>query len=858
MDIENLHKIRNPYRLDNVRLSSREFVGREQAITEIKGMLANYESTARLQNIVISGEKSFGKTALLQRFNTILIDNNFEVFETDLSTVGKINEFEIIKDIIDAIYRKYDSYELPGCKIFDKDQMEIWYSLTVHPYEHESNYVKRYLEFPSQYASYKKGNKEQLSSHSIIRDFEKIIDDLLNADIDMSGFAILIDEAQMLQHSRHFIELLRHITANVLSIFVILCGLPTLVENKEYEKFSRTAIPIKLRGMMQNEILDLICKPLEHGASLNRFQALRLFHRDSLNEIMKRCGGNPLHVTIVCAKMFEVYQNSSEQKYLMLSRDVMEKVMEFYSTISNNSSLITETLRLASQAQLSAFKRLYYYEGQSIPTIVMIKMAFENVNDETRTKYWREIRDDMVEVDKLRLFQNSDDDSSTKIFNSYDQSMAPGVKYDFIGDAIDKLYVQYYFESIMKGEKLKHHEYESYENILAEKLNDEIAETFETKENISIHKSFPKLMSINNPENCKHIENNNFKDLQKLDDTDYESKTEKQRESFHKEISTISEKYGLHIPSVFGVQFGLENMIIIYTYSRIRGKDKLMQAAIPVSEDLNEINLTKNKLEAEKYLNASLEEYGIEILWIRCTIVKPKQYWVVLQVDKHSYTKDMLKYAKERKFKKALLEARRVVDLDSRYKKEGIKISAESVNNYAFCLLNVGDTMKAEEYLKESMKYSLISRFNYAYLFYINDDYDEALKIYKKIVKKQEGLNERTLVLNLCIKHADMEPYSNVVHDLYLYDVAVLNVALIIAQTGGSEHVMNSFLKRIKSRDDIQLYKMRTRVWIGMFGGKISSHQLIEETKTLAESNNIPEHLSNDLSNDIELFRKLG
>ena len=320
---ENIREMPNPYFPITSKLSSKEFIGRTDQVSRLQAILDDYVRTSNLKNIIISGEKSVGKSCLLNRHRQVLQQYNFAVFEVELprGTGVPIDEFEFFKALLDELFEKYAP---PEGVFFDQQQCEIWFSLTRGEYSHSSNFQQRALAFPTQYANQKREFHEVLSYKQVERDFEKVLDELICKEMQIEGLAILVDEFQELSRNTLILDMLRQLSENLTGLMVIGAGLPTFFDNSAFEKFSRISVPIQLGNMRRREILDLIFKPLESLASHRRHEVQQWFDHVSLNEIVSRSGGNPLHIKILCGKMFDYFHNYRSMKMLELNKAVME------------------------------------------------------------------------------------------------------------------------------------------------------------------------------------------------------------------------------------------------------------------------------------------------------------------------------------------------------------------------------------------------------------------------------------------------------------------------------------------------------------------------------------------------------
>ena len=329
-------------------------MGREGELSKLIAILDDYRKTSNLKNLILTGEKSIGKSSLLNRYKSILQYYNLVVYEVELhrDPNNEIDEFEFFKDLFNELFEQYAP---PEGSFFDVQQSEIWFSLTSNTYSHDSNFKERILLFPTQYANKKRGIDEVLSYKSIEKDFEKILDELISTDIEIEGLAILIDEFQELTRNTKILDVLRQLTENLTGLLVIGAGLPTFLENPIFEKFCRISTPINLQKMKNQEVLDLIFRPLEFTTSMPRHEIQQWFDRNSIGEIVDRGGGNPLHVRILCGKMFDHFQSDDKLILFELNKSVMEEVMDYYSAISEKSKKIQRSLQTCRKDQLESF-----------------------------------------------------------------------------------------------------------------------------------------------------------------------------------------------------------------------------------------------------------------------------------------------------------------------------------------------------------------------------------------------------------------------------------------------------------------------------------------------------------------------
>jgi len=468
MKPENLKEMANPYFPEKSKLSSRKFVGREDEIIKLKAILEDYKRTSNLRNIIISGEKSIGKSCLLNRYKQILQDYNFVVYDVPMFRHPSIaiDEFDFFKDLIGEMFGKYAP---PEGDFFDEMQSEIWFSLTSDKYEHESNFITRKITFATQYANRKKGTDETLSYKIIEKDFEMILDELISPQMEIDGLAILIDEFQELSRNPLILEILRKLSEELPGLIVVGAGLPPFLENSIFEKFIRTSTLTNLKGMERDEILDLIFKPLEESGSFSRYEMAQWFDSESIHEIVERSGGNPMHVKALCGKMFDHYQKNPSLEKITLNKAVMEDVMDYYSGISEKSKNIQSSLRSCSKNLLDSFSLLYQYEGFSIGSAAFLELAFKPLTPEEQEIVRKRIIGAFEDIWDLNLYELKDKNLNLEHIIDLSLNSLTHVEYKFNGDTIDKLYASYYYEELT-GESLIDNSANDFEDLLAFKL----------------------------------------------------------------------------------------------------------------------------------------------------------------------------------------------------------------------------------------------------------------------------------------------------------------------------------------------------------------------------------------------------
>ncbi len=290
-----LKKIVNPYEYDSCKLSQNEFIGREKDVEKLELILNEYIETFKLNNLVINGEKSIGKSTLLNRYEQVLRDYGFVTYSKELlrNYTEDYNEFEFFKELISDIFYRFAPVD-NTC--LDSLQQEIWYTLTEQNMSHSSTFLQREINFATLYANKINNYNVKFSEKSIETDIEKIIDTLTSAELGYNGLAILIDEFQELNNNLFLLDTLRKLSENLSCLIIIGAGLPSIVSSSSFEKFNRSSTSINLQPLDKYEILDLIYKPIEVKAKLSRFEVQSCIDKKVVHEIINKTDGNPHHI----------------------------------------------------------------------------------------------------------------------------------------------------------------------------------------------------------------------------------------------------------------------------------------------------------------------------------------------------------------------------------------------------------------------------------------------------------------------------------------------------------------------------------------------------------------------------------
>lgn len=845
---QRIKELPDPYFPVTPLLSTNEFVGREDEITQLQLILEEYEKSGRTKNLTVTGEKSIGKSTLLHRFLQILQDNNFIVYETELTRDPsiEIDEFEFFKEIIDELFQKYAP---PDGAFLDIQQSEIWFSLTSGNYEHKSNFNDRMITFATQYSNRKKGIPEKLSNKQLLHDFEIILNSLISIEMDFNGFVILVDEFQELTRNVAILETLRILSERLTSLIIIGAGLPTYLDNPIFEKFSRTSETLNLTSMKSNEIIELICKPLELNHSYSRHEVMGWFDGPSVYEIVHRSVGNPLHIKILCSKMFEYYKVSPSANSIKLNKTVMEEVMGYYSSISEKSRRIRLSLESCTREQLDSFALIYKYEGFSIRAAIHLELAFEPLVVENENIVKDKLIKAFDDVWDLDLFEFKDETVTPETLLSSNPNQLANIEYDFIGDSIDKLYASYYYEEL-SHDKLTQTE-DTFEDALARKLAVDL-------KNVLVEASIPKEIVIPEPlTKCLTAWGkesfNTFDIVEDLNKVLNASESIKMGE-FDEKIYKVSAKHQLIYPAYISHMLELTGYYIILLDIHIRGKKKVLFCLFPVKCDVDKVVEIREYIKGISIDRAILDQYMITIdsAYIYWLPEKPLTY--IFNHDLKIDNENLFKKVEERDFDEAVEIAFEIQRLTTRIKPKYVEASVAALNDYGFCLINVNSIPKAKKTFKLIEDKLLTAKANLAYIEYIENHFDEARQILNKIVRKGLGKDFGWRFLHLAINHSKLPPENKIVENISLYQVACWNLALINCQEGKDKSIIYSYLKKVNPRRQDQLVDQRVRNWIYYYSENIP--EALNNSQKLLKNCAANEYLYRDVAKDISIFER--
>ncbi|SIO41218.1 ATP-binding protein [Halodesulfovibrio marinisediminis] len=838
-----LRELTNPYDHNTHILKRREFAGRSGLLEEFENVLEGFAQERKIPNWIISGDKSIGKSSLLHQYRLLLQDYGFFVFHHEVPVSDSVCEFQFFKEVFDHIYSEVDPME-EGC--LSAFQQEIWFTLTESLDAHPSSYLERELRFPTLFSSFISNNNTKLSIKSLEKDFMKVVQALSQSEYE--GLVIIVDEFQELSKNNTLLSFIRQLSENIPRLSVIGAGLPSMLSCSNFDKFCRTAKSQILDGLNPSEALDLVLEPLRKKARLSRYEALSCFDKQALNEVVTRSNGNPLHIRVLCAKMFEAFSNDLALKRLTLNRAVMDSVMEYYSNISENSRRIKMALESCSFDDLSSFAYIYRYQGVGIRSILLLENAFNPLSSDVQFQTRDLFFDKFDDIYKLSLFSFKSDLLLSTIRN-YSPAELASIDYSFIGDAIDNLYVSYVYEEIM-GERLTIEEHSKFEDRLANKFalllyNELLPQKIEI-ELIDREGVFHRLGY-----GCNSGVGEFVSDTKRLADID----TEKDFSSSVKEkINSITAKHSLELPAYWASLHGYCGYYAARAELTVKGKDRTVLVLCPVKEE-HECKVVYDQVEDfASSINYQFDQYLLTVKSVILSWVPYRALTPILVLDRTDSYDQVEEMIRKRNFDSCAIVLEKICQWSTRLKDKIPYTHVDDVNNHGFCLMNLESFDRAKEMFDRCESKCLISKLNLAFIALRKSDYKQSKQMYKRLISRFKN-DDFAKCINLAIVGQGYPIEQTVVEDVSCKNIAAWNAALVSALMQEPHHIANAILKKECALSDAEkLIRLRVSAWLAFYRGRISD--AVECSSRLMEQAVEGHYLNADAQRDFQHFSK--
>jgi len=807
--IQSLRSLSNPFepvQVDN--LPDREFVGREDFLEMFHNALNEFNDSQVISNILFIGPKSIGKSLLSKKLE-FMASNNMATFPIELSEVEPIDTFQFILRLFDHIIEQFSDTN----NFLDQDQITNWLS---YRYKNEPTltYVQSDLRIP-----YLDTSDSSLINEEIVsKDLSFLVNALVNSEADVKGIQIFIDEFQQFIENERLLEILTRVTSNINNVSIVGTGRTVIYSHLDiFNRFIRTSKKYDVKPLteMNGEIRNAATRPLSQKLNCSDFEAQELFESGVLPTLERKTGGNPLHIRLLCSAMFENFKKDNKATNLILNRDVLEIAMNKYEAMSPMSHKIKLSLESCSDDQLEVFSQLYFFESMDLRSVIEYKMAFDNINDQTKRDILNNIKRQIIELKDNELFNVTDLEGkklSISKIRGLPLAKSSSIKFEFIGDEIDRLYASYYYESIKKAE-LEFRLHDDLGSLLALKLGQELGVKLITTEIKGFDPDLFLGFSSTSDDDWSEFQN---------DISTIESESKSDNYKFDK-IKNFNDKYTLALPSLFSRRFDLEGYFVVIIDVIVKGKHKTISVFYPITNS-EQIELYKQKtIKKEKYLLASLHEYSIEIKDIKLSFLPKTVNVMIITVMSHDLYSIVISNVMKKDFSAAADKAKSVMEMNTvtDFQKQRNFLLTSDINNYAFCLINLNKVSSAKDEFKKIDKatYPLTS-INLAFLDYYNGKTINARNNYKKLFSKYINSTQEAGALHLTIFGKDnYEPADQLVVQVKMRNVCAWNLCLIAAQLKERDSV-KAFKKHPKcsTENEINVHN-RVMFWVDHYMG---------------------------------------
>lgn len=840
--IEKIRQIPNPYEPVQVQsLTEKQFIGRENILALFQDTLKDFEDTGFLTNVLVVGPKTIGKSILLDRFHA-MSEGNLATFKIELSETKTIDTIDFFIRIIDQLIIQFKDSE----NFLPKKQIENWFE-AIHGEGPTLNYVESFFKIPL----IKSKSAQTANEEEIENDLGTLIDYLISSDSDVDGMYLFIDEFQEFKNNPHLIEIITRLSGHIQKLGIVGAGRLDIYNHPDvFERFIRSAKTkdIGPLGSKNGQIRDAVILPIVGKLGCMYHEAEELFDIDSLSTLEQKTGGNPLHIRLLCSEMFNEFKYNTDAEAIKLDRVVLELAMKKYQGWSKKSRLIQTALSTCSKDQFKAFSRLYFYEGMDIRSIVIHKMSFDNITTELEENCLSIIKNDFHELQSLQLFNVTDVDGEPVSISTVDDltpTKAHKVKFEYMGDEFDRLYASYYYQWIT-GNDLEQRFSRSLVDLLAQDLGENLTEII-VKEEINDYESdLPPINFLFSKSDTSFEEALNIiKEISQKDKLSPENISK---------VHDISKQYNLEIPSILANHFNFQGYYVVSIDVLVRGNERVISSYFPVSSEVEIKELHNRTLNRSSYISASLDDYNIEIKNIYLFLI-PKQVTVlVLSVKTTDNHTKLIDLTDNNKFNDALKEAEKIMDLSLThdFTKRKSFVSISSVNDYAFCLINVGDLSKAEKNLKNISKNKLISAIDLAYVELMLGKYNNARSQLKKTYLKVKHLSRQCRFIHLAIIHDGLDHGNKMVRDVSYDNICAWNL-MLISSYRNEIGAYDAFKNWPKPRDENEKFiHRRVLHWVKYYFGK--KEEALSSAKKLFKDLNKESHLYKDVELDIKII----
>jgi hypothetical protein len=796
---KSMRDIPNPYTATEEIKHEKMFVGRNKEIDKVLSAVDDYLKSGIKKNFLIIGGKSIGKSSFLNIIKQKLITKQLLAVPVVINKNKITSALTFFKELIDNIFEYGSSVDLLNKKKEDEKytQKEIWESLTTYGVHEGSSKYDRSILLAEVISNAIKLNRYDIpiSEVSLLKDFKYISSEIKKSEY--KGMVILLDEFQMLEENDAIIQLIQRIMDEVPDLLFVLSG-NNLIATESFEKIIRKSETIHLKLFQPHQVRDFIYKPLMYYG-FTREEINEVLDHDSFSYFFRKKEQNPYYINLILHYVFDKYKRNISDK-LRLDPDVTSEVISQLKLNSPYHEKIAAQLNASSKEQLEALTRLFPFQNINLNEIVMLNLAFDNYDDKDYQNILRKVVNDIELIKPLNLFEFSvPNELTNKNLAEYDpitKNMAAEIKYKFIGDNIDELYMSHIIQTALKEDLILDTHLSVIEQ-LSFRLNDYIQKKI-SKMTIMENKAWsvshfsiaekPEEVNLSSKiltEKIEIIENTSNKD--NVTDSDYE------------QIQKATKDTSLVIMPMFS-QIAGSDKSLYYLFVKAKVRHKIINYenfffCTGCIEDYTPLYL------GDSLTNETFALYNIEILDSVLIKVKPEVVVFLQSIDLMELDVMLLRYLINNEYEKAIhiLEIKKNFESDDN----------TSINNIGFAYMCDCQYELAKKHFDQVKNKEYVTFINMAYLSYrLNENTCDAL-----LKKAEKSYKQLSPELNLKVIHQILIPNNERENLPKNYDLAYDVEADLIIQ--GNKAILASFnnqnhgfgfINKVKLKNDMDKY----------------------------------------------------
>jgi hypothetical protein len=416
---EPMTNVFNPYDFTNPVTNMSVLADRNHEREEIDYYLDFALNAPRHINIALVGQRASGKTSLLNYIEFAALKKKFITYRIDLDEENVSSSYAFFFKIFDSLLSEaVKAGYLGGVtgKFLDVyREVTSTFNTTV-----DSEWTP--FSFPMMYARVMSARTAELAPFPD-NDFATDLDRLWK--MGDRKFCLIFDECDLLGNSRGVLQKLRNIIQKSNGFMFVFAGTPKLfpVMDDVFSPIVRQFKKIEVRDFVEiDDIRECILNPLKLLDDRDPGDFFPLDNESLVREIHTLTSGRPYEVQLLCHSMFKRVQlRHSSQMSLDLA--VMEDVQnELVSGQPLQSRPLIKTSKTLTRDEL---KQLRFFCISSEAVDLHQIVTFDNIMKGSNDAVEEEVRASQPYFEGLGLIE------------------CVGDRVQFLGDALDKIYIKY-------------------------------------------------------------------------------------------------------------------------------------------------------------------------------------------------------------------------------------------------------------------------------------------------------------------------------------------------------------------------------------------------------------------------------